>query len=158
MQATTNWDFMINVNASVTKEKVERSSTGYSVTVKAKSLNVEIGLPIDMWVLEDADEKIVAHEDGHVRICRYYYRDSARQARKCAIHVMNRDFVGQGSDEQSAIKQAVNKITSEIVVCYRDKISNPAKRASEIYDKLTECGAKPTAVRNAINQAIDEAD
>jgi hypothetical protein len=106
---------------------------------------------------KDPSEQVVEHEDGHVRICRLFYRDAVHQARKCALHVLGREYTGEAKDEQTAEKLAIEAASKEMSACYAEKIVQPAIRASEAYDKLTAQGANQLPVPEAIDKAIADA-
>jgi hypothetical protein len=157
MNPNTCWQFRFTPIVAVTKTKGIKDANWYSSTVKVKHVTVEVSLPFDMWLPEDPADQVVEHEDGHVRICKHYYRDAAHLARKCALHVLGREFTGEAKDEKTAEKLAINAAGGELYACYQEKIVNPATRASEAYDKLTAKGADQLSVSDAIEKAISEA-
>lgn len=153
----TFWDYKFVPTIAVEKTKMIKQDDWFAVTVKVKHVTVETALPFDMWLPENASDGVVAHEDGHVRICKYYYRDAARQARKCGLHVLGRDFVGEAKDEDMAIKLAINAASKEMTECYRGTIVEPAARASAAYDKMMADKSTKLSVDRAIEKAIADA-
>ncbi len=153
----TVWEFRINPIIAVTKTKAIKEANWYSSTVKVKHVTVEVSLPFDMWLPKDASDQLVAHEDGHVRICRHFYREAAHQARKCGLHLVGREFTGEAKDEATAEKLAIHSAASELETCYQEKIAQSANRASDAYDKLTAHGADELSVPDAIDKAIADA-
>lgn len=153
----TSWDYKFVPTIAVEKTKMIKQDDWFAVTVKVKHVTVETALPFDMWLPDHASDDLVTHEDGHVRICKYYYRDAARQARKCGLHVLGRDFVGEAKDEDTAIKLAINAASKEMTECYRGTIVEPAARASAAYDKLMADKSTKLSVDRAIEKAIADA-
>lgn len=157
LNENTFWDFKFVPRIAVEKTKMIKEEHWYTVTAKVKSVTVEVALPFDMWLPENAPESVVAHEDGHIRICRHFYRDAAHQARKCALHVLGREFVGEAKDEETAIKLAVDAASKEVLKCYREKIVEPTVRASTAYDAMMADKSNKLTVSAAIEKAIDDA-
>lgn len=153
----TFWDFKFIPTLAVEKTKMIKEDNWYSITVKVKHVTVETSLPFDMWLPENASDSVIAHEDGHVRICKRFYRDAAHQARKCGLHILGREFVGEAKDEDTALKLAINAANSEMLQYYRAKIVEPADRASAAYDKLMADKSTKLSVDDAIEKAIADA-
>lgn len=153
----TSWDFHFTPVIAVTKVKAIKEAHWYSTTVKVKCVTAQMSLPFNIWAPKDPSDEFVAHQDGHVRICRLFYRDAAHQARKCALHVIGREYTGEAKDEATAEKLAIHAVAEEITRCYRERIVEPATRASEAYDKLTAKGPNQMSVPDAIEKAIAEA-
>jgi hypothetical protein len=153
----TCWEFRINPTIAVTKTKAIKEAHWHSTTVKVKHVTVELSLPFDMWLPKNASDDLVAHEDGHVFICRRFYREAAHQARKCALHLIGREFIGEAKDEATAEKIAINAVANELSSCYSEKIVQRADRASDTFDKLTAHGPDQLPVPDAIEKAIEEA-
>lgn len=157
VNANTCWDFTFDPHVAVVRTKTIKEAKWYTVTVKVKHVAVYLALPFDMWLPENASEEVVAHEDAHVRICKRFYRDAAHQARKCALHILDRQFCGEAKDEETAIKLATAAAAAEVEKCYDEKIVEPAVRASEAFDRLTADKKNQLAVPEAIEKAIAEA-
>lgn len=157
MHPNTCWQFRFTPIVAVTKTKGIKDANWYSSTVKVKQVTIEVALPFDMWLPPNPSDQVVEHLDGHERICKHYYRHAAHLARKCALHVLGREFTGEAKDEKAAEKLAVDAAGAELHACYQEKIVNPATRASEAYDKLTAPGANQLPVSEAIDKAISEA-
>lgn len=153
----TFWDFKFIPTLAVERTKMIKENNWYSVKVKVKHVTVETALPFDMWLPENASDSVIAHEDGHVRICRHFYRDAAHQARKCGLHILGREFVGEAKDEETAMKLAISAANSEMLQTYREKIVEPADRASAAYDKIMTDKSNKLSVSDAIEKAIGDA-
>ena len=156
MNPKTCWEFRFVPTVAVTKTKGIKDTDWYSSTVKVQHVTVEVSLPFDMWLPDNPSDQVVEHEDGHVRICRHFYRDAAHQARKCGLHLIGREYTGEAKDEQTAEKLAIDAACAELTSCYQEKIAEPANRASADYDKLTAPGANQLSVSDAIDKAIGE--
>ncbi|MCC7529633.1 MAG: hypothetical protein IT342_14000 [Candidatus Melainabacteria bacterium] len=157
LDSNTCWQFRFTPIVAVTRTKGIKDANWYSSTVKVKHVTIEVALPFDMWLPENPPDQVVEHEDGHVRICKHYYRDAAHLARKCALHILGREFTGEAKDEKTAEKVAIDAAGGELYACYQEKVVNPATRASEAYDKLTARGANQMPAPEAVEKAISEA-
>ncbi len=152
----TCWDFTFEPHVAAVRTKTIKEANWYTVMVKVKHVAVNLALPFDMWLPEKASDDVVEHEDGHVRICKHFYREAAHQARKCALHVLDRQFSGEAKDEETAIKLATDAAAAEVAACYKEKVVAPANRASEAYDRLMADKANQISVSDAIEKAIGE--
>lgn len=157
VEANTHWDYRITPEITVERKKLEPSTQGLQATVLVKRISVELALPIEMWVPEGVSDRVIAHEDGHIRICKHFYSDAENVARECANSTIGHTYEGAGKDENEAIQGAIEIATGELCTCYQRKIIEPTNRASATYDRLTSHGQNSTPIGEAVDKAIQEA-
>ena len=157
VEANTHWDFRITPEVTVEKKELEPNAQGFHVTVLVKSISVELALPIEMWVPEGVSERVIAHEEGHIRICKHFYSDAHNVARECANSTIGHTYDGVGKDENEAIQRAIELATGELCTCYQRKVIEPTNRASATYDRLTSHGQNSMPIGEAVDKAIDSA-
>ncbi len=157
VEANTHWDYRIIPEVTVERKKLEPNMQGFQATVLVKRVVVELALPIEMWVPEGVSERVLAHEEGHIRICKHFYSDAENVARECANSTIGHTYEGVGKDENEAIQRAIELATGELCTCYQRKIIEPTNRASATYDRLTSHGQNSTPIGEAVGKAIDSA-
>lgn len=157
VEANTHWDYRITPEVTVERKKSVPNAQGFQATVLVKSISVELALPIEMWVPEGVSERVIAHEEGHIRICKHFYSDAENVARECADFTIGHAYEGVGKDENEAIQRAIELATSELCTCYQRKIIEPTNRASATYDRLTSHGQNSMPIGEAVEKAIDSA-
>ena len=157
VEANTHWDYRIVPEITVDRKKLETNAQGFQATVIVKSISVELSLPIEMWVPEGVSERVIAHEEGHIRICKHFYADAEKVALECAKSTIGHTFEGAGKDENEATQRAIEFAGSELCACYQRKIIAPTNRASATYDRLTSHGQNSTPIEEAVDKAIDSA-
>ncbi len=143
---------------TVERLKLSPCAQGFAATVLVKQISVEVKLPIDVWLPEGASDRVIAHEDGHINICKHFYKDAQIAASECANSQLGRSYEGKGKDENEATERAIETVSSELVACYHRKVIEPANRASASYDRLTNHGQNSTPIAEAISKAIQEAN
>lgn len=157
VEANTHWDYRISPEVTVERSKLEKNAQGFQATVLVKSISVELALPIEMWVPEAVAERVIAHEEGHIRICKHFYSVAENVARECAMSTIGHTYDGVGKDETEATQRAIEFASSELCTCYQRKIIEPTNRASAIYDRLTSHGQNSTPIGEAVEKAIASA-
>jgi hypothetical protein len=156
VEANTHWDFQCVPEVIVERKKLEPRSPGFAATVLVQNVSVDVKLPIDVWLPEGASERVAAHEEGHISICKHFYKYADTVANQCANEVLGHVFEGAGKDENEATQRAMEAASSALVACYHRKIIEPANRASAAYDRLTSHGQNSAPIDEAINKAIRE--
>lgn len=158
VEANTHWEFQFVPEIQVLKTKLEQNKDDMVATVRVKNVKIELALPIDMWLPESASEKVIAHENGHIEICKHFYKNADLVAHKSASAICDREFSGRGEDESACVRSAIEAASSILSNDYQTKIVLPAHRASAIYDKLTMHGQNSMETARAIEQSIKEAN
>ncbi|HLK66735.1 MAG TPA: hypothetical protein VKU19_25045 [Bryobacteraceae bacterium] len=134
---------------------------GCEVTLTASVAAVTIDLTITIWLPEDADEQLTAHEDGHADICKEVY-DGAKQAAADAAKAFGkRTFTGKGKKCEDAKQAAIDMAVGAFCNDYGARTRAVDQRVSDIYDDLTDKGKKAEpkpkdAVKKAFKKYKDE--
>lgn len=157
VEANTHWDFEFVPEIVVKKTKLEKTENQFTSFVCVKKVKIDLRLPVQVWLPESASAKVIAHEDGHVAICRHYYDQAEAQAYRAAQGILERTFSGTGESERESMQKALEAASVALVTPYQNAVVLPANRASAIYDKLTNHGQASVAAQRAVKQAIDEA-
>jgi hypothetical protein len=157
VEANTHWDYRIIPEITVQRTQLKPNAQGFEATVLVKSISVELALPIEMWVPEGVSDRVVAHEEGHIRICKHFYADAQNVALECANSAIGHTYEGVGKDANEATERAIEFASSELCACYQRKIIEPTNRASATYDSLTNHGQNSTDITEAVDKAIDSA-
>lgn len=151
---TSKWDFMFEPDFSVEKTSSVKNDDVIVGKFRVKKILVKLEVPFDMWIRKGAPQKAIDFQDGYVKICRRVYRDAAHIARKNALHLINQEIAGRGSNEEEARIDAERAAGNLMRENYREKIIEPAQRASEAYAKLTANGTNDMPIDDAIAAAL----
>jgi hypothetical protein len=146
----TDFDFEI-------VEKTFLSKTDYMVTIKIKSCRITLTAPVTVYLPENADKKLIEHEDGHVEICRRIYDGAEKHALIAASQAIGKQYQASGVSVEAACKQAVEDASLAISQTYHDRASASVNRISEIYDALDrdEPGPAATLVEKAFTRQLE---
>lgn len=156
-EANTHWEFEFVPEIGVERISLTRANNQFVSVVRVKRVEVQLGLPIQVWLPASVTPKVSAHEGGHIEICRYFYSDAERSAHLAAEGIFNREFSGTGSTETESMQNAVESAGAALAAPFRNSVVLPASRASAIYDDLTKHGQAGTEVEAAVRAAIAQA-
>ena len=124
-----------------------------SVNVIIDTADINLSVPITMWLENNPPQRIVEHENGHVAIVEYYYANIDVYARQAAQAVMGKTFSGAGKDKQSAEDDATHKVTQQIEQYILDRTRVRAVACNDRYDKITDHSRNPGSQADAVAQA-----
>lgn len=153
MKALTepNWKLSCHLNW-------ERYDSPGSYRFVIKSATCVLFMPILITLPKDADEKLQAHEQGHVHINEHFYKAYAEAAiKKAAGAAIGREYTIEASNYDEAVKKLVPIAVKDVQQLYRTQTSIPAEKANALYDSLTDHGRKTevdseTAALQAVKQ------
>jgi hypothetical protein len=128
------------------------------VHVKARIGDVRVVLELTnkIYVPKRATDRLRAHEQGHARINGIIYEDAESAAYEAARAGMNRVWEADGTDVDSAGKAATDKAVDWICREYLKHTADKAFRIGEIFDDITQHGANPKPISEAIQEAIQK--
>ena len=139
-------------NANVGGDAHETDSTHAIVTVT--SVNVNLQLNVTIWVPADVSQHVVEHEQGHREISEHFYRDADKLAAKIAAPYLGKKFEISGTDLQSELSKALQKMGSEITEEYSRELNpNPTQLR---YDAITDHSRNDVSAKDAVAQALSE--
>lgn len=124
-----------------------------AVEVEVDSVDMVLDLPIEIWVMNNAPKKLVAHEEGHRQICEDYYANAEVIARDLAKKMIGRKATASGRNRKEAQDKAQQQLLSELNQAYMAAVRGRARACQDIYDDITTHGLKPIAEADAIAQA-----
>ena len=124
-----------------------------TVEVEIDSVDIVLDLPITIWVMNGAPQKLIQHEEGHRMICEEYYKNCAAVARDLGQKMIGRKAKGTGRNKQEAQENAQQKLLTELNDAYFKATRYRCRICQDHYDEITTHGLKPIAVPDAIAQA-----
>jgi len=157
VEANTHWEFSFIPEIQGTSTGMERRGNEFVASMKVDRVKIDLALPIDVWLPESASEKVIAHEEGHISICKHFYKDADYAARELANELLGREFSGHGQNENECLRNATDAISTALSEAYQKKIIQPANRVSASYDKLTDHGQNSLPEKTAIELSIKAA-
>lgn len=139
-------------SANVGGDAHETDSTHAIVTVT--SVNVNLQLNVTIWVPLNASQHVVEHEEGHREISEHFYRDADKLAAKIAAPYLGKRFEISGTDLQSELSKALQKMGAEITEQYSRELNpNPTQLR---YDAITDHSRNDVSAKDAVAQALNE--
>lgn len=128
-----------------------------------KSAACDLSLPIVITLPKDANDKLKEHEQGHLRINEFFYKQYAENAiKRAASSVIGKEYTIEAADYEEAKKKLVPITVKDVQTLYREQTFTPAEKANQIYDSLTDHGRKSevnsdSAAMQAIKQ-VEQSD
>jgi hypothetical protein len=133
-----NFPFGANYNFSESHSKIGKDC---AVTLVVNNLEMRLGLSLDITLPKGCSEHLRSHEEGHRRIYEYFYTTYADlAARKASEQVFGKPVTGQAHNCKDAKDAAIASLNDKLAAEYRKNLSEPAKKANECYDGLTDHG------------------
>ena len=127
-----------------------------SVKITFDTVDINLSLPITVWLENGAPPRIVEHESGHALITEYYYANIEVYARRAALAVIGKNFDGKGKDRRSAEDDATGKAIGQV----REEILNRTRvravACNDRYDKITDHGRNPGSQADAAAKAEND--
>jgi hypothetical protein len=126
--------------------------------VTVDGINVKLTLSVTIWLPDNANKELAAHEEGHRWIAEKYYADAEQVIRPMAQQCVGKRLKGEGRDAKSAARSANDTMTNKLYREYIDTITASCQKAHDIYDKVTEHGqAVRPGAKEGMEQALAEA-
>lgn len=125
-----------------------------TVEVEVDSVDFVLDLQIDVWAMNGAPKKLVAHEEGHRQICEYYYKDAEKIAQRLGREMIGRKARGSGATKQKATDEAMHKLLGELNLAYMNETRVRCSACQKRYDKITNHSLLPIPESDAIAQAL----
>src|ERR1041384_2985871 len=129
--AVTQSQFGIGSAMEVTIIQQHWDDAQERVTSRVDKIKVTLDLKIIIWLPENANDKLTAHEEGHRRVSELFYRDAQEKARILAREWVGKELQGKGKDVKSAANAAMEKAMSQINQRYMATVSAPSSQAQE---------------------------
>jgi hypothetical protein len=122
--------------------------------LRLDALTVVTRLKIEVWTPRNARRNLIEHEQGHRRICEYYYANAEAAARAAGEPVLGRRFSGRGTTEAEARQAAVARAIAEVEREYMSRTSERCAAAQTRFDEITAHSTADVEVEEALAQAV----
>ena len=140
MKGNTRYNFPFGANYNFSEER-SKADKGCAVTLVVNSLEIHLGLQLDITLPKDCSEHLRSHEEGHRHIYEYFYdRFAESAARKAAEEIFGKPVRAEAKNCKDAKDAAIALLNEKLGNVYRRLESDPAKNANDFYDKLTDHG------------------
>lgn len=106
----------------------------WQAIVTPKRARVTLKLPITVWLSQTIPNRRADFEDGHVKVCQRVFVDAHEAASAACHRVIGRSFFGEGTDLETAKKNAIEIARQEIRAQYLSAVDTKAKDVLVIYD------------------------
>lgn len=121
-------------------------------------ISLKLTLSVTVWLPDNANKELAAHEEGHRWIAEKYYEGAEQVIRPMARKWVGKKLTGEGRDAKSAARSANDAMINKLYREYADTITASCQRAHDIYDKITEHGqAVRPGPKEGMEQALAEA-
>jgi hypothetical protein len=127
-----------------------------SVNLIVDTADVNLSLPITVWLETNAPKNMIDNENGQVAISEYYYANIDVYAQQAAQAVMGKTFSGTGRDKQSAENDATHKAIQQIEQDILNHTRVRAVACNDRYDKLTDHGRNGGSQADAAIQSENQ--
>ena len=144
-RAATDWKFGCKVDFKFEVVDQAQLANEFLTTVKVSSVNLQLDAPVVIWLPEDADEKLIAHENAHVEICKKFYSGAQKDALGSAQKVVGKKYQGTAKTYEGSIKNALAIANREVCDYYHMNMTEKIDRVSEIFDSLDSTLDQPSA-------------
>lgn len=125
-----------------------------TVEVEIDAVDFVLDLQIDIWAMNGAPKKLLAHEEGHRQIAEHYYRDADKIAQRLGKQFIGKKAQGTGPNKQAATDAATHKLLSELNLAYMAETRVRCSACQKRYDKITNHSLIPIPEDEAIKQAL----
>jgi hypothetical protein len=127
-------------------------------TLTVRSVKVIVDLKVTVWLPENANDKLKAHEQGHREMAETLYNERADKAAKAAGAVVDgKRFVAEadGCDQiDKAVEQTIGEINKKVYESYLTQTADASARAGDLYDEITAHGSNAVSEKAAAVQAF----
>lgn len=154
--ARTEWNYGIVPELGFKILKEEKVGKEYKVDLKITSVDLNLGLPIRLLISDKAPPDVVAHENGHIEICKRIYINAKEYGIQCSKKALGKVFSAMNADKKVAISQALRTAGQEIASPYRGLTAGIAKQVSDQYDYICQHSKEKLPVEKLIEMSFSE--
>jgi hypothetical protein len=134
--------------------KKQEADGKWSANIRTQQMGMQLSLKLQVWIPEGINAQAKAHLEGHRQIVEEIYKTADKTAAKIGQTYVGRGGKGTGDSAEAAYKDALKTLMESLASEYMAATEKRADRIQEIYDELTDFGAKATpTVADAIKQA-----
>jgi hypothetical protein len=149
----TEWFFHCRPQIDV--DAVVNESASYPVvTATVRGAQLEVGLSVKQRLVQPAAPQLIAHEGGHLQICKRIYADAEAVAERACRDLIGKQFTAEGTSRQLAIEAAKEQASRELCRAYRSQTARRADAVSNMYDNITAHAQLSISPQQAIEEAF----
>jgi hypothetical protein len=126
---------------------------GQPVRLLVDTVTISLGLSCHIIEPEHPYEFVSRHEEGHRKICEYFYRFGPQVANRIGDSLIGREFPSSATDVEAAKAQILPKAESVVEGEYSACLYRPCREANRCYDQLND----PEGVHLDVDQAVQQA-
>lgn len=155
--AVTVYGFGVETALQYTYAETPRGGSPVKMDFRMERVTLKLSMTVTVWLPEEANEQLKAHEEGHRQIAEIFYADAEKAARKVAARAQGKSVSGEGTDISSAGRAAVERVNKSLCDQFLNEVATPCQRAQEAFDRMTDHGrkAEPTA-KEAVELSVKE--
>ena len=116
-------------------------------------VKLTLSLDVTVWLPENDNAKMRAHEEGHREIAETIYRDAPEIARKWGNRAVGITLQSSLKDEAAA-QAELKKIQQELMAAYMQETAKRCDRAQVYFDSITAHGLNNLAEKAAVEKAL----
>lgn len=134
-ESTTVYEYVCEPDLEYdVQDQNQISRNKWQAMVTPKRARVTLKLPITVWLSQTIPNRRADFEDGHVKVCQRVFVDAHEAASAASHRVIGRTFFGEGTDLETAKKNAIEIARQEIRAQYLSAVDTKAKDVLVIYD------------------------
>jgi len=118
-------------------------------------VKVTLQLEVNIWVPNDATQRVVDHEDGHRQIAEYYYQSADKVAERIAAGYIGRKIPVAGSDLDAELSKALQQAGSDITNEYSTELDSEPTQLH--YDAITDHSRNDVSAADGVDEALKDA-
>lgn len=123
-----------------------------------QAVKISVDLKVTVWLPDNANDKLKAHEQGHRQMAETLYKERAEKAAKAAGALVDgKRFVADadGCDQiDKAVEQTIGEINKKVYESYLSQTADASARAGDFYDQITAHGRNTVDEKTAAAQAF----
>ena len=157
--AETQYNFGCEVKLKYEMRQNLSSDGKVDVVATIKELTVTLKLHNRIFIPQNGNAKLRAHEEGHREINERVYKDAESVAREEAQRIVSKTWIASSSTPDAAGKAATDQAVNQLCNSYMKRVAEKASRIGDIYDELTDHGrSMQVTVNEAIAKSIKRYD
>jgi hypothetical protein len=154
-EAFTHWSYIAKTDFDLA---LVQESPPHNYLLQIRKVNVDLSLPVTMWLPYGVSDKLHKHEDGHWRICQRVYDDAAKEGLKYAKSMVGKSFMQIRPNVDDAKVNAAHQAHVQFESQYRRQSEDVANKISQLYDDITHHGLNEITPEQGITMAINKYD
>lgn len=146
-------DWMFHCQPSIEFTKV---LTGNHARIRITKAALIIGLTIREQFATEGNAALLAHEQGHVKICERIYADADASARTACQSLLGAEFDGLGATPEQALSAAEELARRKLCGDYTQQTAAYAEEVSTTFDRITLHGTQHMTAEQAVETAFGQ--